>query len=411
MTKREIANTIVDICANDASFCKDIKVGPERFLSEISEGMGEKEFLFSVDRYLAAFGVRGHLYFYKKDRNDFLGFRVRRYRNSLFVTYSEEGSLLGGDEIIAIDGFSIPQAAEKFKVFLGEAADRQGDAWEKIISYSDKIAVRRAESTFEYAVRTDITRTELCPYESKRIDRDHFYIKLDDFFDEEKMVRFLDGCKEEIENTRYLTIDVRKNCGGSDTVFLPLLKYCLKENDKMCKMPIFSSEDEILCTERNAENRIKLYKSYLENTASEELRRYFAGQIEEQTKNKGKGFVSAKGDGFLFPDGGTRLPERVAVLIDYDCGSSGESFAEIASKLEKVTLIGRPTMGICDYSNLAYFDFGEYVLHYPTSRSKAIDEGRGTRGRGLQPDIYIPWTPKHIREDVDIEAAMEFLAE
>ena len=66
-------------------------------------------------------------------------------------------------------------------------------------------------------------------------------------------------------------------------------------------------------------------------------------------------------------------------------------------------------MGINDYANLSRFDFGDYVLHYPTSRSKAIDAGRGTRGRGIAPDIYVPWTPKHIFEDVDLAVAMERL--
>ncbi len=60
-------------------------------------------------------------------------------------------------------------------------------------------------------------------------------------------------------------------------------------------------------------------------------------------------------------------------------------------------------------NNLASADFGEYVLCYPTSRSKAVDKGKGTREQGLPPDIFIPWTPRHIQENVDILAAVKYL--
>ena len=67
MKKTEIAKTIIDICHEDASFCFDIKGGdPQSFLSEITDDMPDRDFLFSVDKYLATFKVWGQLYFYKK---------------------------------------------------------------------------------------------------------------------------------------------------------------------------------------------------------------------------------------------------------------------------------------------------------------------------------------------------------
>lgn len=410
MTKKEIAQTVVDVCRHDAAFCKDIRVDPEPFLSEISGAMDEKSFLFSVEKYLAAFGVRGHLNFYKSHTDGcYIGFRVRRYLGSLFVTDSEVDDLLKGDEIVAIDGASVPQTAETYHAFLDEAPDRCSDVWEDILSRSETIAVKRDERTINLAVRAKTPRSGSLPYEHKKIHGDCLYLRFDDFYDETDMKDFLDGCREEIEHTKYLVIDVRENVGGSDTVFLPLLKYCLEEDDALCNQPIFPAAVELLCTERNSESRLSLFESYRDKAYSEEMRRFYEELIEEQIKNKGKGFVPMKADGFLFSEHGTRLPEKVVVLTDYTCGSSGESFVETAARLKKVTVIGRPTMGICDYSNLAYVDFGDYYLLYPTSRSKAIDEGKATRGRGIQPDIFVPWTPEHLREDVDIAAALKFL--
>ncbi len=410
MKKTEIAREIVEICKTDASFCRDLSGGDaEKFLRGISGQMGERDFLFAVEQYLASFGVRGHLYFYRKGDDRSIGFRLRRFQDSLFVTNSEKDTLLKGDEILKIDGASIPETAEKFPDFFFEAEDRQGEAWEKIISFSKELTVRRGGKCTSYPVKTGIERTKRPSFEAQKIDENTLLLRFFNFFDEMEMQSFLERNRVEIEHSRFLIFDVRENCGGSDTVFLPLLKYCLKEDDPLCGKPIFSSEEEILCTERNAQNRIKLYQSYLESSASEEVRRYLTERIEEQIENRGKGFVSMKEDNLFFAEQGTCLPEKVVVLTDDGCGSSGESFVQIFKKLDKVTVVGRPTMGFLDYSNLAYCDFGDYVLHYPTSRSRAIDEGKGMRGRGVLPDILIPWTPNHLFEDVDLLYTRRFL--
>ena len=412
MTKTEIAKTIIDICQEDASFCFDIKGGdPQSFLSEINDDMPEHDFLFSVAKYLATFKVWGHLYFYKKNLRIYIGFHVRRYNNSLFITQAEkELPFSKGDEIVAIDGLTIEKAAEKFAVFLDcDSPDRQGERWETVIANANVITVR-SEKTFDYSVRTDVNRgigepSCVCKF----LNKDCYYIKLTNFFDEGDISSIVNYASKDITCTKNLIIDLRNNCGGSDTVFLPLLKFLLVENDTMFGKPIFTEEDDILYTERNADGRTKLYKEYLESSTSDEVRRYIVELIEEQTRNKGKGFLPAKPDNFLFPTSGTRYPEKVVVLTDYYCASSAESFVEIASRLQKVTVIGRPTMGINDYANLTRFDFGEYVLHYPTSRSRAIDRGKGTRGKGLNPDIYVPWTPKHIFEDIDVAVALNWI--
>ncbi len=412
MTKTEIAKTIVEICQKDAAFCLDIEGGsPEFFLSKITDDMPEREFLFSVEQYLATFGVWGHLYFYGKRLRTYLGFHVRRYGNSLFITHAEAGLPFSkGAEIVAIDGMPIEQAAEKFAVFFEcDPPDRQGERWETVIENANSVTVR-AQNTFDYPIRTDLKRGAGGPScINKLIDRDCYYIKLTNFFDEENISSIMDYASKEITRTKNLIIDLRDNCGGNDTEFLPLLKFLLTEEDEMCGKPIFIGEDETLYTERNVEGRIQIYRECLESTTSDEIRKYVTGQIEELKRCKGKGFHPVKADEFLFPQSGTRFPERVAVLTDCTCASSAESFVEIASRLKKVTIIGRPTMGICDYSNLMRVDFGDYVLHYPTSRSKAIDMGKGTRGKGLQPDILIPWTPEHIFEDVDLSFAVTWL--
>jgi hypothetical protein len=47
---------------------------------------------------------------------------------------------------------------------------------------------------------------------------------------------------------------------------------------------------------------------------------------------------------------------------------------------------------------------------YPTSRLSRIDKGEGMTGKGIEPDIYIPWTPEHLETDVDLKRALQVLA-
>lgn len=47
---------------------------------------------------------------------------------------------------------------------------------------------------------------------------------------------------------------------------------------------------------------------------------------------------------------------------------------------------------------------------YGTSRMDQIDYRELDAEPGIKPDIYIPWTPEHIYNDVDMEKAMEILA-
>lgn len=370
--------------------------------------MPERDFLFAVEGYLATFKVWGHLYFDPKRLRSYIGFHVRRYGGSLFVTHAERGLPLSkGDEIVAVDGMPIERAAEKFSVFFeGDPPDRQGERWETVIANANAVTVR-SRKTFEYPVRTDVERGTGEPScVCRALGGEHYFLKLTNFFDEGDISAIADHAAKDIARAKYLIIDLRDNCGGSDTVFLPLLKFLLAEDDELCGKPIFSAEDEILYTERNADERIETYREYLKNTASDEVRKYLIEQIEEQIQNRGKGFLPAKPDPFLFPERGTRRPEKVAVLTDCGCASSAESFVEIASRLKKTVVVGRPTMGINDYANLARCDLGDYVLHYPTSRSRAIDRGKGTRGRGILPDVLVPWTPRHLCEDVDLSVAL-----
>src|SRR5699024_1603577 len=89
-------------------------------------------------------------------------------------------------------------------------------------------------------------------------------------------------------------------------------------------------------------------------------------------------------------------PENVYIMTDYYCGSSGETFVSNAKKSKKVTIVGRPTMGIMDYFNVVSVDYGNFEFDYSISK---MHENSLTYGLGVQLDYYKPWTTEYLREN------------
>lgn len=83
-------------------------------------------------------------------------------------------------------------------------------------------------------------------------------------------------------------------------------------------------------------------------------------------------------------------PERVAVLIDRHCAGSCEQFVLEARTSFRVKVLGRPTMGAHDYSNLrpCRLDAGR-ILFYATTRSTRLPD-LSVDAAGIAPDILLP---------------------
>ena len=86
-----------------------------------------------------------------------------------------------------------------------------------------------------------------------------------------------------------------------------------------------------------------------------------------------------------------RRPTRVAVLVGHQCGSSCEEFLLAVRQSFQVKLLGRPSHGSLDYSNLRphRLPSGERLLLYATSRSNRLPD-LPIDVAGVQPDIYLP---------------------
>lgn len=84
-------------------------------------------------------------------------------------------------------------------------------------------------------------------------------------------------------------------------------------------------------------------------------------------------------------------------------------WAPLLSFFREVTVEGRPTMGILDYSNLNMITYGPYGFAYPTSRRTELDKGIHMMDRGVPVQVHVPWTPEHLTRDVDLEKVFELI--
>lgn len=62
------------------------------------------------------------------------------------------------------------------------------------------------------------------------------------------------------------------------------------------------------------------------------------------------------------PIAGDSNVEKMYIITDSGCASSGDNFVAVFSMFPKVSVVGRPTMGILDYSNVAFVQYDDFSL-------------------------------------------------
>lgn len=418
MKKQEIFEDVIKIMHEDSASCKDTQgADPTPYIEQISEDMDDNDFVRLVSSYLSGFGLTGHLSFRKKGMFG-IHFKVRRYGDTLYVVdvYGEDEPMHIGDKIIKIDGMSVEEFYNaNAEFFYNQPEERQTPHWTNVLKYA-KLLTCLDKAGKEYTYEIDVSDYKDAEddrkYYYKQINNEVSYIYLADFDNEPAIVKMYNQNKEKMDNSRYLIIDVRGNSGGSDSAFFPLIRYCLPEGvackDVKLKSNKFSECGmEINFSEKNCAIRKQSIEEYVSQDIPEESKAMLNNMIEELDRNCGKGFITVSeddgGDSIDLPYTGDTKIERVFVITDEDCGSSGDNCVLVLGAFPKVTVVGRPTMGIMDYSNVAFENYGDFRLMYPTSRLTYIDKGIHMMAEGVPVDEYIPWTPEHLERDVDVE--------
>lgn len=415
MTKLEIFDDVVSVMKHDASCCKDEPGGDvEYYRAQISEDMDENAFVYVMKSYLATFHVMSHVYFDKK-KYDMIPFRVQRYKNVLYVrAVTADSPLSVGDRIIKVDGCEIDTyAMQHEEMFYGETEERQNYGWQNLLCFAKEVTVEKA-GTGEvkvYPIALDAKWDNSNKYICKTLREGVTYLRLKDFQNEEEIQKLYTDNHEILYTCDYLIIDVRSNGGGCDTAFFPLFELCLPEGKTIDDMAddIYDGGAEINYSERNCDVRKRWFAEYMKMELPQETRAILQKMEADLDAYRGKGFVKVESEDIDIPYTGLAKPYHVYIITDSNCGSSGDAFVDIMRKSDKVTVVGRPTMGILDFSNCAMIEYDQFEFMYPTSRNLYLDKGIQMRNHGIPVDVYVPWTPEHLKRDVDLEKVFELI--
>jgi hypothetical protein len=400
---------IVHIMHHDYAGWKD-KGGwdrPDYFLGKLN---GDN-FASVVNEYLLDLRDN-HIYFTEskaeknvaKDR----GFKVRRYEDKLYVTeVGSEDRLEKGSAFTAIGGLSISELRERHARLLNDShAERE--KWAPILAlYEYGETDTGQEIEFRFYPKADYQPA----YSVEKLNDKTLLMTMTDFADPDSIIKMIDEHKDLLVSMENWIIDVRVNYGGGDASYFNLLPYLMPEEG----IDLADPDEKLLfnCTEANARRQLEAVKEQMKGIKDEQAKAFVKAWQREWERNSGKGFVEFDFGEFL-PETfvkGKSVPESIIVLTDVFCGSAGDSFIEMCKKSSKIIVIGRPTAGLNDYANLAIQRWDEgYELWYPTSRLSRIDHGRGMTGVGIEPHIYIPWSPTHLEEDVDLAAALKLVS-
>lgn len=413
MKKTDIFKDIVWIMTHDSSTVKDRKgCNPQPFLEKITDDMTEQEFLYQVRTYLASFGIIGHVSFHDKKSGP-KGFLLRISEQEMFVEEANQDTgLQVGDRILSLDGMSLEQVALQHpNCFISLTPERRYREWADLLLIAERVTVLRDGQEMSITVRAS-QQAQKAQIFWKELESDILYLRLDNFMDEEAISRLYQECLQKITETETLIIDVRYNNGGTDSLYFPLLHLGLEEGKGYDTLDLQDDGMEILYTEENVERRLKDFETWLQQeNISPDTVKLLEDFRNNLLQNRGKGYIRYQDDqDELFPGvKGGHYPEQIFVLSDIYCASSGDNFVKMMKNFKKVTVIGRPTLGILDYSNCCKVDYDDYFLIFPTSRWLAIDKGKGMTDKGVLPDIEVPWTPAHFERDVDLDKCLELI--
>jgi len=191
--------------------------------------------------------------------------------------------------------------------------------------------------------------------------------------------------RREIVARPNLIIDVRRNNGGSDSSYAPIVPIVAANVTRTPNAEFLATPDNIAASEAVCK---------LPEVAAAVCSKFMAPVIEAMK--------AAPSGSYVLPTGAPRIevevphrvlasPRRVAVMIDRSCGSSCEEFVLVVRQSFKVKTFGRPTAGSLDYSNLRPHDLpaGKRRIFYATSRSLRLPSNP-IDASGIGPDQLLP---------------------
>jgi len=419
--------------------------------------LDELLFLRIVSQYLASLGdpnLKFSMVDHEDYRNYSVGFRVRRFADDLYVTEcAQDERLKAGDRLISVNHLPAGMHRAKFRknILIGNTAERE--QWGGFLKMADHFVVEHPDGTRE---DLPFAHFELQQPEHRvrfwKPSSDVCCLSVEEFSqDTAALETLLNAHEAELRICSSLVIDLRKNEGGTESGFEPLLPLVMEHplpRTELPEEPVYMNYTKENCDRRVREFQVlknmyekeadegaarmcgDLIREYIEKAGSGLTREYTekagSGLTREYTEKAGSGLRLESEEADFWPGAGSKEAggcqaepllqpyeniKKVILITDTWCRDAGEVFVKMAADFSKVTVLGRPTMGTIDYTNSVTMVLDQtFVLSYPMGKRGYVMDGTRYNETGLPVDIYVPWTPRECTEDVLLEKALEILS-
>ena len=229
--------------------------------------------------------------------------------------------------------------------------------------------------------------------------------------DDNEAARLLEENRAAAEKAPKLVIDLWSCAGGIEAMAYPLLDWLYDEDTNL---NVVTGPETVLTyyTEANCSQREFQVAQLRQLAAAQGDDASTLGWLDENLQviadNRGKGYVEETVEPEDRPIAAAPAGQKVLVLTDTADADAAEWFARVAKDTPRATLVGRPTLGNLDYANPVAMAFeNRFIFVYPMTKTLAAAEGRGIRGKGIEPDVYVGFSPEECTKDVALERALE----
>ncbi len=356
--------------------------------------LDELLFLRYVNQMLACTGDR-HLRLALLPDEDYapysVGFSVRRLGDELVVTEaSEEERLAVGDRITAVNGGTPAHHRRLIQKNFFYADEPEREDWSDFLNMAESIDVT-GKGTMELR---HFPLREAVRMPSLRFVGNAAVFDPGTLDGSGRAVKLLLENEDKLAACERLVWDMRKGGGAREDEIEALLPWLVSEDTDRAEL-LGDTELYVNYSQRNC----SLKAQQLAQVPGAEA------YIAELRDKAGSGYVFER----LEAEHGTVTAKRrgrVLVLTDSDCRDAGEALVQ-AARRAGATLVGRATMGTLDYcGDVSALLGGRFVFSWPTAVTADARNGKGMKGIGIVPDVYIPFSAEECGRDVLLDAAL-----
>ncbi len=416
--ERIFQDVVEDVISNYAGFAEKKNLHDPGFFhtalqAAIRGGQADDRFFAQLmEQYLAVL-QDGNLSFGLLDsRNpagETVGFAVRSTGGKLYVTRAEqEKRVRPGDQLVTLG--QLPPAMYRSRLgrnVLGDDMEER-ENWGPVVKLAQTCLVRHRNGIDEnLTLRSYPAKKKLPALGGRKIGTDTLYLNLPHFARREDVLGLLERKKKALGQCSLLILDLRRCAGGDEEAFVPLLDYVFPEPVLLRSL----YEEPGLYTnytETNCRRKAQMLAAWLDTAG--EAAPVLQSLMRELEEKAGRGLLWEPDEDLEQDDtmvGGRGLFRKIILLTDTDCEYAGETFVSLCRKSPLAMVLGRSTRGSIDYCNpVSVRCGGRFVFTYPMSKTKAAAEGRGVSGRGILPDVYVPWSEKECTEDLLLQRAL-----